>query len=84
MKLVLSSCGDYFVPEALRESHKWGPYCDDLNVRSHPDFLAYAKTEDYYSYKIVDLPEEATDYLIKQDEYEEILIYVVDGKIFIK
>lgn len=94
MKLAMNKCfGGFglsqFAVDKLKERSPTDCfYYENRKHRAEPELIELFETypaeklnDSYANIKIVELPEETTDYLIKEyDGYEEV-IYVVDGKI---
>ena len=100
MKVVYNDIHTNFIlpKEFLNKHPEYDEMYGDLKVRTHPDLVEFVeKTCEkegaciiYYGSGfhadlcVADLPDEATDFCIKEgsDEYhEETIYYVVDGKI---
>ena len=84
MKYVINGdFGTFCVKESVAKAYGFDPYCVE---RDNPMLIHLIESgvdcnTDYSELKVVDVPDNATDYEI--DEYDglESIIYVVDGKI---
>ena len=98
MKIVVNTvCGGFELPEELEAplSNKGYNLDDwDLNLRmdsilvrwveKHADEHGYAKVNNYCTLYVIDIPDEATDWMLNQIEGAEYVTYVVDGKLYVK
>ena len=86
MKIVVNSCyGGFHVPEELQEKRGLRRY--DCIDRTDPELVAFVEAhggeyeEDCAFLEIVEIPDEATDWILNEYDGMESVIYVVDGKI---
>lgn len=82
MKIVLNRAyGGFCLP--LEYADPLGLDIDNnsFEVRTDPKFIEYVTANPWYDLRVIEFPDEATDFDIQEyDGYEE-LIYVIDGKI---
>lgn len=59
---------------------------DADNFRTNPDLVGLVKSGKVHNQDlvVVDIPEEATDWMIVEYDGYEVVHYVMDGKIFVK
>lgn len=90
MKLVINTCyGGFDVPdECLKD---FGVSCSWHIERNDPKLVSLAErliaegknSFDFSRLVVVDIPDEATDYMINEHDGMESVIYVLDGKLHI-
>lgn len=88
MKMIINDCfGGFGIRQEILEKFKLTMYSegDDI-VRTNPQLIKMIEagediSEDYASLKVVEIPDESTDYFL--DEYDglESIIYVLNGKL---
>ncbi len=88
MKIVINNCFGGFGLSKEAENFMEGKWIDGEDIHCDPELIALIEREgadkvgaSYADLRIVEIPDEATDFLI--DEYDgwESVIYVLDGKI---
>lgn len=83
MKYIINAnYGGYAVPEEVEQMLDCGRYPNGDNERTDPRFIEWVEThKGQTDLKVVEIPDEATDWEL--DEYDgfEGIIAVVDGKI---
>ena len=98
--VVNTVCGGFELPAELEEPlsnkgydlYSW--FEKDRNLRTedilvkwveeHSDFTRHAKVNNYCTLYTIDIPDEATDWMLNQIEGAEDVTYVVDGKLYLK
>lgn len=88
MKMIINDCfGGFGIRQEILEKFKLTMYPegDDI-VRTNPQLIKMIEagediSDDYASLKVVEIPDESTDYFL--DEYDglESIIYVLNGKL---
>lgn len=88
MKFVLNRCHGYFslsdwVFDQLRAKSDWGIERNDPRlielVEKFPEKVSYNPST---KIKVIEIPDEATDYELNDYDGIETITYVVDGKIY--
>lgn len=74
-------CG-YEVPSTVARELGCDCYDGSMEVRSSKAFLEWARKYKGEAYRIVKIPEEATDFRIQEYDGKESVIYVLNGKIY--
>lgn len=93
MEIVVNRCyGGYGLSKEAVKMMGYEDYCEAIDVkRNHPTLVATVRylgsdnaSGDFSDLRIVEIPDEATDWTIKEHDGFEIVYYVVDGKILTK
>lgn len=86
MKLIINTCyGGFSVSKEWAE--RLGVYCrDEENLRYNTELISAIEAGEnvngtYADLKVVELPENCTDYYVDEYDGSESVIYVVDGKL---
>ena len=86
MKIVINDCfGGYGLSEDFLE--KYGEEFEELErndpwlVAAIEEFGEEESSDDYAKIRIVEIPDDATDYYVYEYDGEESVIYVKDGKL---
>lgn len=90
MKIVINGdFGGFDITE--QEAKMFGVKLYDVlvgnyNFRTNPDFVRLVESGKAHNQDlvVVDIPEEATDWMIVEYDGYEVVHYVMDGKIFVK
>lgn len=83
MKLVINtSFGGFSLPEAFREKYGFESVYDDIE-RTDSRLVEYVEKNpcDCGDLEVVEVPDEATDYMMTEYDGNESVIYVINGKI---
>ena len=82
MKIVLNRAyGGFSLPREYAEATDTDFYDSSFEVRTDPDLIEYVTVHPWYDLKVIEFPDEATDFDIQEYDGYEKLIYVIDGKI---
>lgn len=83
MKFIINAAyGGYCVPQQVWQILGCGPYDDWANVRTDPYFVEWVETHrGQTDLRVVEIPNEATDWELNEYDGLESIIAVVDGKI---
>ena len=86
MKIIINKCfGGFGVNEEIEE--KLGlTEMDEEEIRYNPELIALIESgedvsDEFANLKVVELPDNCTDYYIDEYDGNESIIYVVDGKL---
>ena len=86
MKVIINVCfGGFGVKEEVEE--KLGlTKMDEEEIRYNPELIALIESgedvsDEFANLKVVELPDDCTDYYIDEYDGNESIIYVVDGKL---
>ena len=82
MKIVLNRAyGAFLLPRPYAEAKNISVDEDSYEVRTDSELIEYIANHPWLELKVVEFPDEATDFSVdKYDNYEK-LIYVINGKI---
>lgn len=84
MKIVLNRAyGGYHLPHPYAEAKDLNFYDDSFEVRTDPDLIEYVTAHSHETdLKVIEFPDEATDYDVLEYDGLETLIYVLDGHLY--
>ena len=83
MKIVLNRAyGAFHLPRPYAVLKNISVFDDSFEIRTDPELIEYITNHPWLEFKVVEFPDEATDFDVdKDDNYNEKLIYVINGKI---
>lgn len=83
MKYVINNkFGGFDIPEEVMKKNNWGiSYLYSEEIRTNIKLIKWVENHPNYGLAIIDIPEEATDYMINNYDGKEIIYAVIDGKI---
>lgn len=87
MKIVINDCyGGFTIPEEICLKKGILPY-DEMD-RSDPDLVAFVeekggsyRVNNYSRLVVIDIPDDATDWMIVDNDGSEWVVYVIDGRL---
>lgn len=84
MKVVINDTwGGYYVPEEVREELGCGEFDDTMEIRTNVVFWGWVfNHSDDTDLAVYEMPDDATDYMITENDGWETLYYVKGGKIY--
>lgn len=87
MKIILNT--DYrgfMVPDEICKLLHCDEFDNSMSIRTNPTFIQWIKQKkengEKTDFEIVEIPDNASDYLIEDFDGEEGIYFVVDGKIY--
>lgn len=81
MKLVINTpFGGFSLPKAFCEKYGFESEYDDIE-RTDSRLIEYVEKNPYGDLKVIEVPNEATDYIITEYDGSERVLYVLGGKI---
>lgn len=83
MKIVLNKAfGGFHLPDEYADRKGISVYNDDFEIRTDPELMEYITANLYKTdLRVIEFPDEATDFDIQEYDGLESLIYVVNCKI---
>jgi hypothetical protein len=85
MKIIVhNEWGIFEVPKEVQELIDCDEYNDSREIRTDLRFINWLEKHNYYEdeFKIIEVPDNTTDFAIADYDGMETLYYVVDGKIY--
>ena len=85
MKYVINACfGGFGIKKDVAEKYGFNRYTE---ARDNPKLIELIESgvdcsNDFAKLVVVDIPDDATDFELNEDDGYESIIYVVDGKIY--
>lgn len=79
MKFILTKTGDFDIPEGTLSELLVGGVC--YETRTNPTFIDWVYSHPKSCFRVVEIPEEATDWELFPDDGPEGIIAVIDGKL---
>lgn len=88
MKMIINDCyGGFGIRMDILEKLKLTAYSEDDDViRGNPQLIKMIEagediSGDYAKLKVIEIPDESTDWYLDEDDGWESVIYVLDGKL---
>lgn len=83
MKYVINNeFGGFDIPEEVMKENNWGiSYLYSEEIRTDIKLIKWVENHPNYGLTIVDIPEEATDFMVNNYDGKETVYAVINGKI---
>ena len=83
MKYVINNeFGGFDIPEKVAKENNWGiSYLQSEEIRTDIKLIEWVENHPNYGLVIVDIPEEATDFMVNDYDGKETVYAVINGKI---
>ena len=79
MKIILTKTGEFGIPEEIISEVLGDGVC--YEIRTNPIFIDWVYSHPESCFRVVEIPEEATDWELFPDDGPEGIIAVIDGKL---
>lgn len=73
--------GGYYVPDDVADEINCETFDDAVQIRSNPKFIDWVEKQRPLNFRVVEIPDNATDYIIMDYDGWETVLAVIDGKI---
>lgn len=83
MKYVINNeFGGFDIPEEVMKENNWGiSYLYSEEIRTDIKLIKWVENHPNYELSVVDIPEEATDFMVNNYDGKETVYTVINGKI---
>ena len=83
MKYVINNdFGGFGIPDKVAKENNWDiSYIHSEEIRTDPKLIEWAENHPNWELVVVDIPEEATDFMVNDYDGKETVYAVINGKI---